>query len=121
MGWLLLAANIAWAMAYDTFYAMVDRRDDLRIGVKSTAIRFGANDLRFIGVFHAVTLAMLVAVGMMEALGGYYFGGLAVAAALAAYQIRSAREREPAACFRAFLNNSWFGAAVFTGLLLAYL
>jgi 4-hydroxybenzoate polyprenyltransferase len=121
LGWLLLGANIAWVMAYDTFYAMVDRPDDLRMGVKSTAVRFGHHDLRWIGAFQVLTLVLLALVGIGADLDRYYYAGLGVAAGFAAYQQLVARERETAACFRAFLNNTWFGAAVFTGILLAYL
>ncbi len=118
--WWLLAANVVWAVAYDTMYAMVDRADDLRVGVKSTAILFGRRDRLAVGLLQALTLALLAAIGVSLNLGAYYYGGLAAAAALAGYQQFLIRHREPARCFKAFLNNAWFGAAVFGGLALHY-
>jgi len=119
--WWLVAANISWVMAYDTIYAMVDRDDDLRIGVKSTAILLGDLDRPVVFLCHALTILILVHVGRMTGLGGYYYAGLAAAAVFAVYQQWRIRKREREACFSAFLNNSWFGAAVFAGLLLTYL
>jgi 4-hydroxybenzoate polyprenyltransferase len=121
LAWLLFAANVCWAVAYDTAYAMVDRDDDRRVGVKSTAILFGRHDRLMVGLFHLAALALLAAAGHMAGLGFLYYFGLAAAAALALYQQHLIRARERGACFRAFLNNNWFGAAVFTGLLLDYL
>jgi 4-hydroxybenzoate polyprenyltransferase len=116
LAWLVFAANVCWAVAYDTAYAMVDRDDDLRIGVKSTAILFGTYDRLLVGVFHAATLALLAAAGMVAGLGLAYYVGLAAAAGFAAWQQWLIRRRERAGCFRAFLNNNWFGLAVFAGL-----
>ena len=121
VGWLLFVATVVWATVYDTFYAMVDRADDLKIGVKSTAILFGEADLIIIGLLQCLLLFNLVLVGMRVSLGAAYYAGLAVAAGLAVYQQILARKREPAGCFRAFLNNNWFGAAVFAGLMIDYL
>lgn len=118
LAWTLFLANIFWSVAYDTQYSMVDRDDDIRIGVKSTAILFGSYDRLLIGVGHALTLAWLTLAGALAGLGPLYYGGLALAGALAVYQQRLTRERER--CFQAFLNNNWFGAAVFAGLLLHY-
>jgi 4-hydroxybenzoate polyprenyltransferase len=116
--WLIFLATVAWAVAYDTLYAMVDRQDDLRIGVKSTAILFGRADRWAVAGLHAAMLLLLVAVGVTEALGVAYFAGLAVAAVLAAYQQYRIRAREPERCFEAFLNNNWLGAVVFAGIVL---
>jgi 4-hydroxybenzoate polyprenyltransferase len=116
--WLLCAelmlATVLWAIAYDTFYAMVDRDDDLRVGVKSSAILFGRHDRAITAALQVAVLALLAHAG--RDLGGAYFAGLGVAAALAGYQQWLVRDRVPERCFRAFLNNAWFGAAVFAGL-----
>jgi len=114
---LLMLATVLWAIAYDTFYAMVDREDDLRIGVKSSAILFGRYDRLVTALLQAATLATLALAGPGP--GGWYGAGLLLAAALAAYQQWLIRRREPAQCLKAFLNNTWFGAAVFAGLVLA--
>jgi 4-hydroxybenzoate polyprenyltransferase len=118
--WLLLLAVVLWAVAYDTLYAMVDREDDLRVGVKSTAILFGRGDRAVVAALHAGTLAVLALVGGRVGLGPPFYLGLGVAAALAVYQQYLARDRDPAACFRAFLNNNWLGAAVFVGVAASY-
>ncbi len=119
--WLLFVATVLWATAYDTMYAMVDREDDIKIGVKSTAILFGEADRAIIAVVQILLLLALLLAGAAAGLGGYYDFGLLLAAALAIYQQYLIRAREPQACFRAFLNNNWFGAAVFGGILLDYL
>ena len=116
VAWLLYAANLFWTTAYDTWYAMVDREDDLRAGSKSTAILFGRFDLAIQALLYALFFAGLAAVGRLAALGGGYWAGLAVAAALVAWEFAIARRRERAACFRAFLHNHWVGTAVFAGL-----
>ncbi|GMQ90174.1 MAG: 4-hydroxybenzoate octaprenyltransferase [Gammaproteobacteria bacterium] len=121
LAWVLFLANVFWAVAYDTAYSMVDREDDIRIGAKSTAILFGAYDRLLIGVMHTLTIALLVLAGGMAGLGALYYLGLAVAAGLAVYQQHLTRARDREGCFRAFLNNNWFGAAVFVGLLLDYM
>jgi len=120
LGWELFVATVVWALIYDTMYAMVDRDDDLRIGVKSTAILFGSRDREIIGALQFVMLALLAAVGLQAGRGGWFALGMAVGAGLFAYQQWLIRGREKSACFRAFLNNHWFGAAVFAGLLLDY-
>ncbi len=120
VAWVLFLANVFWSVAYDTAYAMVDREDDLRIGVKSTAVLFEGYDRAMIGVAQFLTLALLWLAGNMVRLGVWYHAGLAVAAGLAVYQQYLLRHRAREACFRAFLNNNWFGAAVFAGLLLHY-
>lgn len=120
IAWLLLIGNVFWTVAYDTFYAMADRADDIRIGVKSTAILFGDDDRLIIGVLQASALATLALVGWQARLGVWFYGGLAVAGLLAMHQQYRTRGREPSACFNAFLANNWFGAAVFAGIALHY-
>jgi len=119
--WWLLAANIFWVIAYDTLYAMVDRDDDLRIGVKSTAVLFGYHDLTAILVSYMLMFGCLLILGQQQALNGYYYLGLATALLIAAWHLYQARDRARDSCFKAFLNNSWVGSAIFFGLLLAYL
>lgn len=114
----LMIANVCWVIAYDTWYAMVDREDDLKIGVKSSAILFGRHDRLVIALLHAAALLLLIQLGLNTGRGPLYFAGIAVAAWLAAYQQWIARTREPAACFRAFVHNNWFGLAIFAGLAL---
>lgn len=121
VGWLLLLANIFWAIAYDTAYAMADRDDDRRAGVRSSAILFGHADRFWIGAFHVATLVTLGIVGRRLHLGPPYDAGLALAAALAVYQQYLIRAREPRGCLAAFNNNNWFGGSVFAGLFLSYL
>jgi 4-hydroxybenzoate polyprenyltransferase len=116
--WLLLAANVFWAVAYDTEYAMVDREDDLKIGIKTSAITFGRFDLAAIALCYAATLALLGTVGGLRGMGWPFYAGLAVAAAIACYHLILIRQRDPQQCFRAFLHNTWFGAAVFGGIVL---
>jgi len=121
VAWLLFVATILWATAYDTMYGMVDREDDLKIGVKSTAILFGESDRLIIAIIQSVLLLALVLAGQAAGLGVYYYFGLLLATTLLVYQQYLIRERRPAACFKAFLNNNWFGAAVFGGIVLDYL
>ncbi len=119
--WVLFLGNVLWSVVYDTQYAMVDREDDRRIGVKSTAILFGDRDKRIIGYLQLALLALLIAIGLLTARGGFYYLGLFAAAWFALYQQYLIRDRQPEACFKAFLNNHAFGLAVFCGLLLDYL
>jgi 4-hydroxybenzoate polyprenyltransferase len=121
IAWLVFIANLLWVTAYDTQYAMVDRDDDLQVGVKSTAILFGDSDRHIVAVLQMLTLVSLVLVGRMAALGPWYWAGLLVAAAFFAYQLWLIRGREREACFRAFLNNNFAGMAVFVGILLNYI
>ena len=121
IAWLLFTTTVLWATAYDTMYAMVDRGDDLALGVKSTAILFGESDRQIIGVIQVMVLACLVMVGVQAELGWLYYAGVGAAAGLAIYQQGLIRYREREECFRAFLNNNWFGAAVFVGLLMDYM
>ncbi|MFV1973612.1 MAG: 4-hydroxybenzoate octaprenyltransferase [Thiohalobacterales bacterium] len=120
IAWLLFTTTVLWATAYDTMYAMVDRGDDLALGVKSTAILFGESDRLIIGVIQVMVLVSLVMVGVQVGLGWFYYAGVCVAGVLVFYQQWLIRYRERKECFRAFLNNHWFGAAVFAGLLLDY-
>jgi 4-hydroxybenzoate polyprenyltransferase len=118
--WILLGANVAWALAYDTEYAMVDRDDDLRIGIRTAAITFGRLDVAAVMMCYATTIALLALAGWVEEFGPFYYAGLAAAGAIAAYHYTLIRERTREGCFKAFNHNNWFGAAVFAGLLLEY-
>ncbi|HUO82139.1 MAG TPA: 4-hydroxybenzoate octaprenyltransferase [Gammaproteobacteria bacterium] len=120
IAWLLFIAVVLWATAYDTIYAMVDRDDDLALGVKSTAILFADADRFVIAVIQLMLLLDLYLVGRLAGLGAWYLGGVAAAALSALYQQRLIRDRDPERCFRAFLNNNLLGAAVFSGILLDY-
>lgn len=116
--WIMLAANIFWAVAYDTEYAMVDREDDLKLGLKTSAITFGRWDVFMVGLCYAITLGLLVVCGQILNYHGWFWGGLVVAAGIAVRHLVWIRGRDRAACFRAFLNNTWFGFAVFAGIFL---
>lgn len=116
MAWVLYVANIFWTTAYDTWYAMVDREDDLRAGAKSTAILFADLDLAALGVLYALFLTALGLIGRQAELGVAYWAGLGVALMLVVYQFMIGHARERDRCFRAFLNNHWVGMAVFVGL-----
>ena len=120
VAWLLYIGNILWSTAYDTWYAMVDREDDLRMGSKSTAILFGELDLVAQGVLYAAMFLALGLAGQRVGLGISYWLGLAVAAALVAWEFQHAKTRERAACFRAFLHNHWVGMAIFAGIAAHY-
>jgi len=120
VGWTLFAANVCWAVAYDTAYAMVDRDDDHKVGVKSTAILFGRHDRAMVFLFHVLTLSLLAYSGALAGLGLRYYAGLVAALGFVLYQQHLMRDRTRDGCFRAFLNNNWFGAAVFAGLMLNY-
>ncbi|MCK5875743.1 MAG: 4-hydroxybenzoate octaprenyltransferase [Alcanivoracaceae bacterium] len=121
IAWLLYTANLLWTVAYDTEYAMVDRDDDLKIGVKSTAILFGEMDRLMIGALQGMALFALWLLGRQLGFGGFWLAGLGVAAGLFVYQHWLMRERSRDGCFQAFLNNQWVGLAVFAGLLVDYL
>lgn len=120
VAWWLLLATVLWAVAYDTFYAMVDRDDDLAIGVKSTAILFGRFDRLITLVLQALVLVILGYVGLDSGRGAIYWGALLVAGGLVVWQQWLIRERDRDACFRAFLNNHYFGAVIFLGLAADY-
>ncbi|TNG01650.1 MAG: 4-hydroxybenzoate octaprenyltransferase, partial [Gammaproteobacteria bacterium] len=119
--WLLFIVVILWAMAYDTMYAMADREDDLRIGVKSTAILFGDTDRIMIGLIQLSVLTGLLMLGLRMSMNWPYYTGLAAAAGLGAYQQFLIRDRQSAMCFKAFLNNHWVGVVVFAGIAANYL
>ncbi len=121
IAWVLLMANIFWAIAYDTEYAMVDREDDLKIGIKSSAITFGRFDIFAVMISYAVTLLLLVVVGKWLLLSTAYYLGLVLATGFAGYHYFLIRAREKCKCFKAFLHNNWFGLSVFAGLSSHYL
>jgi 4-hydroxybenzoate polyprenyltransferase len=118
--WWLFATNVLWTVAYDTLYAMTDREDDLVIGVKSTAIIFGQADKAIVAGLHLAVLLLLLWIGQQIQLGSLYHLGLSVAAGLAIYQQWLIKDRKPERCFQAFLNNHWFGAAIFAGIAAHY-
>jgi 4-hydroxybenzoate polyprenyltransferase len=119
--WLLLLANLFWSVAYDTEYAMVDRPDDLMIGIRTSAITFGRFDIAAIGLCYAAALLLLAHAGNRSGLGPVYYAGLAAAAGIALYHLWLIRRRARDACFKAFLHNTWFGFAIFAGLALDWL
>jgi 4-hydroxybenzoate polyprenyltransferase len=121
VAWLLLGAVVLWAIAYDTMYAMVDREDDVQIGVKSTAVLFGKGDRMIIAGAQTAFLLLLAFIGYYVGLKLYYYLGLIAAALFGLYQQHLIRDREPQHCFQAFRNNSWLGATIFIGILLDYL
>jgi 4-hydroxybenzoate polyprenyltransferase len=114
--WWLFATAAVWVIAYDTFYAMVDRPDDIKIGIKSTAVLFGEHDRWVIGVMQITVLASLAMLSHYYGLGWPFYAGWTIAGLLAIYQQYLIREREPGKCFKAFLNNHWFGCALFLGI-----
>jgi 4-hydroxybenzoate polyprenyltransferase len=116
VAWVMLAANICWALAYDTEYAMVDREDDLKIGIRTAAITFGRYDVQAVAFFYLASLFLLAIVGELSDLDDLYYLGLLIAGGIACYHLWLIRKRDPAACFKAFNHNNWFGAAVFAGL-----
>jgi 4-hydroxybenzoate polyprenyltransferase len=121
VAWILFIATVLWATAYDTMYAMVDRDDDLKIGVKSTAILFGDMDRIIIAIIQVLMMLALLMAGKQMEMGAWYYAGLTVAAGFAGYHQFLIRDREREACFRAFLNNHWLGMSIFIGILLDYL
>jgi len=120
VAWLLFMATVLWATAYDTMYAMVDREDDLKIGARSTAILFDTADKLIIGIIQVLLIFCLIMIGNKAELGGFYFTGVFLATGFAAWQQYLIRNREPAKCFQAFLNNNWFGLILFIGVFLEY-
>ena len=115
-GWLIYLAAIIWAFAYDTIYAMVDRDDDLVLGVKSTAIRLGHYDVAAVAIAQALVLVIVLLVGMSLSPGGIFITAMILAAAVAVWQLYLIRNRDPESCFKAFLANNYMGAAVFLGI-----
>ena len=120
VAWLLLFANVFWAVAYDTEYAMVDRDDDVRLGIHSSALFFGKYDVAAVMACYIITLALLAWVGQVTGSGWMYYAGLLVAAGIALYHYTLIKNKSREACFAAFLHNNWFGAAVFVGIVLDY-
>lgn len=118
--WLLLLANIFWALAYDTEYAMVDRDDDLKIGIRTSAITFGRYDVLAVMLCYAASLGLVTAVGLSVGLGIWFLAGMTAAAGMAVYHYFLIRDRERMPCFAAFRHNNWLGAAVFAGIALDY-
>lgn len=121
LAWFLMGANLLWVIAYDTEYAMVDKVDDLRIGIKTSAITFGRFDVVGVVLCHMAFLAGMVAIGLLQNLGVIYYIGLATALGLILYQYRLIHDRDRARCFKAFLHNNWVGATIFAGIVLDYL
>jgi len=119
--WWLLLANVFWAIAYDTEYAMVDRADDLKIGIRTSAITFGRFDVAAVMLCYMLTLALIAALGYGLGLGVFFYAGLVVAAAISGYHYTLIRARKPAPCFKAFLHNNWFGASIFAGIAIDFL
>jgi 4-hydroxybenzoate polyprenyltransferase len=120
LAWTLLAVNLFWVVAYDTEYAMVDRADDAKIGIRTSALTFGRADVIAVGISYAIYLAGMVFIGRVYALGAIYYAALAIALLIAVYHLWIIRNRDPAACFRAFLGNHWLGMAVFAGIAVDY-
>jgi len=119
--WLMFFANILWTVAYDTLYAMVDRDDDVKIGIKSTAILFGRHDKLIVGILQVLVLVLMAAVGWLNGLGWAFYASIAVAGALFIWQQKMIVHRDRDACFKAFLNNNYVGLALFVGLAVSYL
>ena len=120
IAWLLMVANLLWVIAYDTEYAMVDKVDDLKIGIKTSAITLGRFDIVGIMICHIVFIGLLVVIGQIQKLGIAYYLGIGAAVSLIMYQYQLIRDREPALCFKAFLHNNWVGAMIFSGIFLDY-
>ncbi|MDR1936733.1 MAG: 4-hydroxybenzoate octaprenyltransferase [Candidatus Accumulibacter sp.] len=118
--WVLLLANVFWTMAYDTEYAMVDRADDLKIGIKTSAITFGRFDVAAVMLCYAIAFALIAWVGGQMRAHWAFYAGLGVAAALAVHHYTLIRDRDPARCFKAFLHNNWVGASIFAGIVVDF-
>ena len=120
LAWVVFSAGVLWPVAYDTLYAMADREDDLRLGVKSSAILFGRADLIIVGVIQCLVLLIMTGVGVYKDRGSPYYIGLVMALGFVVYQLYIARQREPHRCFQAFLNNNYIGMVIFLGIALDY-
>jgi len=118
--WLLFMATVLWATAYDTMYAMADIQDDLKIGVKSTAILFGDADRLIVGLLQALLMFDLLLIGQQSEMGLFYYLGLLLATGFAIYQQYLIKDRKPELCVKAFINNNWFGMVVFAGIFVDY-
>lgn len=119
--WILMLANLFWVVAYDTAYAIVDKPDDLKIGIKTSAITFGQFDVLGVMVCHTCFIAIMLLIGQMQQMNMAYYAGLMVASGLIIYQYTLIRNRDRALCFKAFLHNNWVGMAVFAGIALDFL
>jgi 4-hydroxybenzoate polyprenyltransferase len=120
LAWVLLLANVFWAIAYDTEYAMVDREDDLRIGIRTSAITFGRFDVWAVGVCYLLFLLTMVGAGWLSARGAFYYLGLLGGLGLAVYHGYLIRGRDRDSCFAAFRHNGWMGAVIFLGIVLDF-
>jgi len=120
IAWILLLANVFWAIAYDTEYAMVDRDDDIKIGIKTSALTFGRFDVAAVMLCYALTLAILAWAGWQVGRGLFFYAGLVVASGIMGYHYSLIRSRRREQCFKAFLHNNWIGAAIFAGLALDF-
>ena len=118
LAWALLGANVLWTIAYDTEYAMVDREDDLRLGLRTSAILFGRHDVTAVMACYQAFLLAMAAIGLWQGYGVFYYAGLAAAAGIVLYHYRLIRDRTREGCFRAFVHNNWIGAAIFAGIAL---
>lgn len=121
VAWLMFVANIFWVIAYDTEYAMVDRDDDIKLGIHSSALLFGKYDVIAVMGCYAITLILMVMAGLMIGAGSIFFIGLMLAGSIALYHYSLIKGRQRESCFRAFLHNNWFGAMVFAGIVVDYL
>ncbi len=121
VAWIMYLAVMLWALVYDTMYAMVDKEDDLKIGVKSTAILFGDKDREIMAGLQLIIIGLLIYIGMLQNLGHFYYIGVAIAFGLSIYQQKLIFNREKAFCFKAFLNSNYFGMVIFLGLFFDYL
>lgn len=119
--WILMLANLFWVIAYDTEYAIVDKPDDLKIGIQTSAITFGRFDVLGVMMCHACFIAIMLIIGQMQQMNWAYYAGLVTACGLIAYQYALIRNRDRALCFKAFLHNNWVGMAVFAGIALDFL
>lgn len=120
VAWLMLLANVFWTVAYDTEYAMVDRDDDIKLGLKTSAITFGRYDVIAVAASYGLAIVLLVLVGSLMGWGWLYYLGLLLAAGIASMHVAWIRGRDRQMCFKAFRHNNWFGAAVFAGIVLQY-
>jgi len=121
IAWIMYLAVMLWALVYDTMYAMVDKEDDLKIGVKSTAILFGDKDREIMAGLQLIIISLLIYIGLLQNLGSFYYIGVAIAFGLSIYQQKLIFNREKSLCFKAFLNSNYFGMAIFLGLFFDYL
>ena len=121
VAWWLLLANVFWAMAYDTEYAMVDRADDLKIGIRTSAITFGRFDVAIVMACYAATLGLIAWTGFTLHMHWVFYASVGLATVIAGYHFTLIRRRDPARCFKAFLHNNWIGASIFAGIVLDYL